>query len=324
MKKFGITLGDPTGISSEILLKSIKDLPKGIYILYGSKKLLEKTSKLFNLDNPFIEINSPEEAKKEGFYLINVYDRDFELGKPSVESGKASVLYLENATKDILNKKLNGIITLPISKEYILKAGFKYKGHTDYLANISNTKEYIMMLLCEKLKVALLTTHIPLKDVYKYITKENLKSKLNLLIKELQNKFKIKNPKIAVVALNPHASDNGNIGDEEIKVINPVIEEFKSKGFNIIGSLSPDTAFINYKNFDSYLSMYHDQGLIPLKLLCFKTGVNITLGLPFIRTSVDHGTGFDIAGKNLADPTSFIEAVKLAVKLAKLEKNEVK
>ncbi len=321
MKKFGITLGDPTGISSEVLLKSIRKLPKGIYILYGSKKILDKTSKIFNLDNPFIEIKSPEEAKKEGFYIINVYDKEFQLGKPSIESGKASVLYLESAVKDILKKKLDGIITLPISKDYIVEAGFKYKGHTDYLAEVSNTKEYIMMLLCEKLKVALLTTHIPLRDVPKYITKEAIRSKLNLLINELKNKFKINNPKIAVVGLNPHGGDNGKIGNEEIEIINPVIKEFKEKGYNVVGSLPPDTAFISYKDFDCYLSMYHDQGLIPLKLLCFKNAVNITLGLSFIRTSVDHGTGFDIAGKNKADPSSFIEAVKLALKLAKLEKS---
>ncbi len=322
MKKFGITLGDPTGISSEILLKSIRKLPKGVYILYGSKKILDKTSEIFNLDNPFIEIKSPEEAKKEGFYIINIYDKEFQLGKPSIESGKASILYLEKAVKDILQKKLDGIITLPISKEHTVEAGFKYKGHTDYLAEISNTKEYMMMLLCEKLKVALLTTHIPLKDVPKYITREKIRNKLNLLIKELKEKFKIENPKIAVVGLNPHASDNGKIGNEEIEIINPVIREFKEKGYNVVGSLSPDTAFINYKDYDCYLSMYHDQGLIPLKLLCFKNAVNITLGLPFIRTSVDHGTGFDIAGKNKAEPSSFIEAVKLALKLAELEKSK--
>ena len=322
MVKFGITLGDPTGISSEVLLKSIDKLPKGAYILYGSKNVLKKSSKLFNLNNPFIEIKSPDYANKEGFYIINIYDKDFELGKPSKESGKASILYLERAVKDVLDGKLKGIITLPISKDYIIEAGFKYKGHTDYLAEVSNTKEYIMMLLCEKLKVALLTTHIPLRDVPNYITKENIKGKLDLLIKEIKRKFKIYNPKIAVLGLNPHGGDNEKIGDEEINIINPVIKEFTDKGYNIIGSLSPDTAFINYKDYDCYFSMYHDQGLIPLKLLCFKKAVNLTLGLPFIRTSVDHGTGFDIAGKNKADPSSFIEAVKLATKLAELEKSK--
>ena len=319
MLKFGITLGDPTGISSEILLKSIRKLPKGSYILYGSKKVIDKSSKLFGLENPFFEVKTVDEVNSEGFYLINAYDGDFTLGKPSVESGKASILYLEMAVKDAIQGKLNGIVTLPISKEYILKAGFRYRGHTDYLANVSQTKDYLMMLLCEKLKVALLTTHIPLRDVPKYVTKDRLRSKLNLLIKELKTKFKIKNPKVAVVGLNPHKSDNGKIGDEEINIIDPVVMEFKRNNFNVIGSLSPDTAFINYKEYDSYLAMYHDQGLIPLKLLCFKRAVNITLGLPFIRTSVDHGTGFDIAGKNIADPTSFIEAVKLALKLSKLK-----
>jgi len=324
MVKLGITLGDPSGISSEILLKSVKHLPSGTYILYGSRKILDKTAKLYGLENPFVEIKDVKEAKKEGFYLINIYDRDFELGKPSLETGRASVLYLEKAVKDILNKKIDGLTTLPISKDYIIEAGFKYKGHTDYLAEVSGTKNYMMMLVCDKMKVGLITTHIPLKEVYKHITKDNLRNKINLLVRELKDKFKIDKPKIAVVGLNPHAGDNGKIGDEEIRIINPVLEEFRKKGINIAGSLSPDTAFINYDKFDSYLAMYHDQGLIPLKLLCFKKAVNITLGLPFIRTSVDHGTGFDIAGKGIADETSFIEAVKLALKLIKLKnKNEI-
>lgn len=310
--KFAITLGDPTGISSEVLLKGIYKLPKGIYILYGSKKILEKTAKLLNIKNPFKEIKQPEEAYKNGFYLLNLVDRDFELGKPSVLSGEASVIYLEKAVDDILKNKVDVLITLPISKEYIIKSGFKYKGHTDYLAYKAGIKDYIMLLGCEKLKVALATTHIPLREVPNQITRNMLKSKLILLQRELKNKFKIENPKIAVLGLNPHASDNGQIGDEEIKVINPTIELLRKEGLNLIGSLSPDTAFNNYKKFDCYFAMYHDQGLIPLKLLCFKKAVNITLGLPFIRTSVDHGTGFDIAGKGIADPSSFIEAVKWA------------
>ncbi len=318
--KFGITLGDPSGISSEILLKGLSKLPKGIYILYGSKEIINKTAKFLNIKNPFKDIKFPEEAQKEGFYLINLVDGDFQLGKPSILSGKASVIYLENAVNDILKNKLDALITLPISKEYILKAGFKYKGHTDYLAYKSDAKEVIMLLGCDKLKVALATTHIPLKEVPSKITEDLLKSKLVLLEKELNEKFKIKNPKIAVLGLNPHASDNGQIGDEEIKIINPTIEKLKKKGLNLIGSLSPDTAFNNYKDFDCYFAMYHDQGLIPLKLLCFKKAVNITLGLPFIRTSVDHGTGFDIAGKGIAEPSSFIEAVNWANNLVKKEK----
>ncbi|WP_457640586.1 4-hydroxythreonine-4-phosphate dehydrogenase PdxA [Persephonella sp.] len=317
MLKIGITLGDPAGISPEILIKSIKDLPENIYIVYGSEKVLKTTAK--NLGNrlTFKIIKKPEEAKEKGFYLINLFDKDFAAGKPDINTGKASIVYLENAVEDILNKKLDAIVTLPISKEYVIEAGFKYAGHTDYLAEKSKTEEYIMMLMCEKLKVALVTTHIPLKNVPDNITKEKLISKIKLLHKEMEQKFKIKNPKIAVLGLNPHAGDGGNIGREEIEIINPVVKQLKSEGYNLEGSLSADTAFNRMNQFDVYLAMYHDQGLIPLKLLCFKKSVNITLGLPFIRTSPDHGTGFDIAGKGIADPSSFIEAVKWALKLSK-------
>ena len=315
VKKFGISLGDPSGISPEIFLKSIDSLKNGIFILYGSKSILKKTSKLLNLNFSVKEINSPEEAKKEGIYLINIDDKDYEIGKPSKETGKASIDYLQKAVEDVLNKKIDAVVTLPISKEYIMEAGFKYAGHTDYLAEVSKTKEYLMVLLCKKLKVALVTTHIPLKDVPENITKGKIISKTNLLWKELKEKFKIKNPKIAVLGLNPHAGDGGNIGTEEIEIINPAVEILKEKRINVTYALSADTAFNRYKEFDAYLAMYHDQGLIPLKLLCFKKAVNITLGLPFIRTSPDHGTGYDIAGKGIADPSSFLEAVKLAQKL---------
>ncbi len=315
VKKFGISLGDPSGISPEIFLKSIDSLKNGVFILYGSKSILKKTSKLLNLNFSVKEINSPEEAKKEGIYLISIDDKDYEIGKPSKETGKASIDYLQKAVEDVLNKKIDAVVTLPISKEYIMEAGFKYAGHTDYLAEVSKTKEYLMVLLCERLKVALVTTHIPLKDVPENITKERIISKTNLLWKELKEKFKIENPKIAVLGLNPHAGDGGNIGTEEIEIINPAVEILKEKGINVTHALSADTAFNRYKEFDAYLAMYHDQGLIPLKLLCFKKAVNITLGLPFIRTSPDHGTGYDIAGKGIADPSSFLEAVKLAQKL---------
>jgi len=317
IKKIGITLGDPAGISTEVLLKAIPHFPPSIYVLYGSKKILDKTAKLLNLENPFKEINNVEEANKPGFYLINIYDEDFTLGKPDKKSALASVQYLEKAVDDILDKKLDAIVTLPISKEQVMNVGFKFAGHTDYLAYRSGVDNYIMMLACDKLKVALATTHIPLRKVPEEITKENLETKLRLLDKELKSKFGISNPKIGVLALNPHAGDNGKIGTEEIEIINPTISKLKSDGLNLYGALSPDTAFVNYQNYDCYFAMYHDQGLIPLKLLCFKQAVNVTLGLPFIRTSVDHGTGFDIAGKGIAEYNSLLEAVKWALELLK-------
>ncbi|MGC9187909.1 MAG: 4-hydroxythreonine-4-phosphate dehydrogenase PdxA [Sulfurihydrogenibium sp.] len=326
MVKVGVSLGDPSGISPEILVKALtsKKIPKKdvAYIVYGSKNTLLKTSKDLNINLKFNVINSLEEIKKSGFYLLNLYDKDFQPGKPSKESGKASVIFLENAVKDVLNKKTDGIVTLPISKKWIMESGFKYAGHTDYLADVSNTKDYVMALVCKKMKVGLITTHIPIKDVPSKITKDSIISKIKVIDRELKEKFDIKNPSIAVVGLNPHASDGGNIGNEEIEIITPALNQLKEEGINVVGPLSADTAFNRYKDFDIFVAMYHDQGLIPLKLLCFRKAVNITLGLPFIRTSPDHGTGYDIAGKNLADPSSLIESINTAVLLIKKRKKE--
>ena len=315
-KKLAITLGDPAGISPEILVKSIDELPPATYIIYGSKGIIDRYIKLLGKNQFYKEIKTPEEAKALGFYLINIEDHNFTPGKPTKLSGKASVEYLKRATGDTLKKKTDALITLPISKENVMDTGFKYAGHTDFLADVSKVKNYVMALMCDKLKVALITTHIPLRDVPHKISKEKIEDIVNLINKELKTKFKVKAPKIAVLGLNPHAGDGGYIGDEEIKIISPAVENLKKEGINVVGPLSADTAFNRYREFDIYVAMYHDQGLIPLKLLCFKKAVNITLGLPFIRTSPDHGTGFDIAGKLIADPSSFIEAVKLAYKLA--------
>jgi len=317
--KFGITLGDPSGISPEILVKGADKLPPATYIIYGALDPLHKAFQITGKRFPFQVVNSPEEATQEGFYLIPVSEGNYQIGKPSKMSAKASVKFLERGVSDAVAGKIDGLITLPISKDQVMSVGFPYAGHTDYLAEKSNTEDYLMLLACDKMKVALATTHIPLRKVPEAISQSLIKKKLYLLNRELKGKFKIKKPKIAVLGLNPHCGDNGQIGDEEIKVIQPVVDQLKREGLDLYGCLSPDTAFVDYKKYDAYLCMYHDQGLIPLKMLCFKKAVNITLGLPFIRTSPDHGTGFDIAGKNTADPSSFIEAVKSAVKLANPE-----
>jgi 4-hydroxythreonine-4-phosphate dehydrogenase len=321
--KLAISLGDPSGINSEILFKALDKLPKRniSYVIYGSKKALEKAKKLTSIDLNIKEITSINDVSKYGVYLINLYDLDVEFGSPSKETGKASVIYLENAVKDVLEKKADALITLPISKQWIMESGFPYAGHTDYLAQVSGAKEYAMVLMCKKLKVGLITTHIPLKDVPSQISKEKIISKVRLINREFKEKFGISKPKIAILGLNPHASDNGNIGNEELNIILPAVKTLREDGIEITDPLSPDTAFNRYKDFDVYVAMYHDQGLIPLKLLCFRKAVNITLGLPFIRTSPDHGTGYDIAGKNIADPSSTIEAIKLAILLNKVKSN---
>ncbi len=324
MVKIGISLGDPTGINGEILLKALKKVPKKniSYIIYGSEKTLDNSKNITGINIKYEKISNVNDVKTPGIYLINLSNEDFKPGNPSVKSGKASIIFLKNAVKDTIDKKLDALVTLPISKYWIMESGFPYAGHTDYLADISSTKDYAMVLMCKKMKVALITTHIPIKDVPKNITQEKILRKIKLLVRELKEKFSISNPKIAVLGLNPHASDSGNIGDEEEKIIKPALNKLKEEGVDVIGPLSPDTAFNNYKNYDLYVAMYHDQGLIPLKMLCFRKAINITLGLPFIRTSPDHGTAYDIAGKNIADPSSLIEAIKLSIILASNTQNK--
>lgn len=316
VKKVAISLGDPTGISPEILVKGYINFPKGFaYILYGNRKIIEKAKRLTASNFEYELVEEISKIKNEGFYLCSLDDYDFEFGKPSILSGCASVSYLQKAVSEVLSSKADALVTLPISKRWIMEAGFNYPGHTDYLAKVSQSREYMMVLMCPELIVGLITTHIPLREVPNKISKDKIVSKGTLFKKFLKDYLNKENPKIAILGLNPHASDSGNIGDEEERIIIPAVEELRSKGIDITHPLSPDTAFVNYRDYDGYIAIYHDQGLIPLKMVCFRKAVNITLGLRFVRTSPDHGTGYDIAGKNVADPSSLVEAVKLATKL---------
>lgn len=318
VKKVAISLGDPTGISAEILVKGYQKFPKNVgYVIYGNPVVIKNAEKLTGIRFKFELVNSTNDVKKSGFYLIPVDEEGFEFGKPSVLSGKASVEYLKMAVYDALAENVDALVTLPISKKWIMESGFNYAGHTDYLAEVSKSEEHMMVLMCSKLIVGLITTHIPLKEVPTKISTERIVSKVILFDEFLKTYLKVLNPRIAILGLNPHASDGGNIGDEEGRIIIPAIQELRERGLDITDPLSPDTAFVNHKRYDGYVAMYHDQGLIPLKMLCFRKAVNVSIGLRFVRTSPDHGTGYDIAGKNIADPSSLVEAVKLAVKLSK-------
>ncbi|RUM42138.1 MAG: 4-hydroxythreonine-4-phosphate dehydrogenase PdxA, partial [Desulfurobacterium sp.] len=281
------------------------------FFIYGSKSILNFYSNLLEIPADIEETSSPDRSKT-GIYLINVLNQvSFEVGKVSKEAGKAQIAFLERAVEDSKKGLIDAIVTLPINKESARLGGFSFPGHTEYLAHAFKVPEFAMMLANEKLKVVLLTTHVALKDVPKLISKEKILSKLRLIHKSLRS------PKIAVAALNPHAGENGLFGDEEIKIINPAVEEAKREGINASGAISSDTVFVRAVKgeFDVVLCMYHDQGLIPIKLLGFGNSVNVTLGLPVVRTSVDHGTAYDIAGKGLANPESFKTAIKVALEL---------
>ncbi|RUM42294.1 MAG: 4-hydroxythreonine-4-phosphate dehydrogenase PdxA [Desulfurobacterium sp.] len=310
----GITLGDPAGIGSEVLLKSLfflRSLPFPFFV-YGSRNVIEFYSELLNLPSNLPVVDGAKEGAPPGIYLVNVRDNViFEPGKVGKDSGKAQVLYIEKAIEDAKEGKIKAIVTLPINKESAKLGGFPFPGHTEFLAHSFGVKEYAMMLANEKLKVVLQTTHVALKDVPNLITEGKILSKLRLIDKSLRN------PRIAVAGLNPHAGENGLFGDEELKIIKPAVEKARKEGINVTGPLPADTVFVRALKgeFDVVLCMYHDQGLIPIKLLGFGNSVNVTLGLPIIRTSVDHGTAYDIAGKGIANPESFKTAVKVAVEL---------
>ena len=312
-------MGDPAGIGPDLCVHlSQKKFNASIYIL-GNKKTIDDRAKLLNKK---FSLSTRDESHKNNsnLFIIEVdYPETVIPGKPNKINSITQFKNMNFIVNELLQKKYDALITLPISK-YMLSDHFpNFKGHTEYISSLTNTSgKEVMMLVSENIRVALATTHIPLKDVPKNITKNSLERNLNTLNEELQKKFKIKKPKIMVTGLNPHAGENGDFGNEEEKIITPVIKKLNLKGFNLIGPVAADTAFTkkNIELYDAFLAMYHDQGLAPFKALSFGKGVNITLGLPFVRTSVDHGTAFDIAGTNEVDPSSFFEAIEMAIALS--------
>jgi 4-hydroxythreonine-4-phosphate dehydrogenase len=256
--------------------------------------------------------------------IITCWEEDYEIqpGKATPESGKCAFLSLSKATEDAVAGKIDAIVTAPINKFNIQGNDFKFPGHTEYLTEQSSVKDSLMLMVSELVKVGVATGHIPLGQVKDSLTKERILAKINILYKTLKNDFLIQKPKIAILGLNPHAGEQGMLGKEEIDLINPLIEDLKGKGVLIFGPYPADGFFGKqlYKKFDGVLAMYHDQGLAPFKTLAFDTGVNYTAGLSFVRTSPDHGTAYDIAGKNMASESSFREALYVACDVVKARK----
>ncbi len=313
LKKIAITIGDPAGIGPEIVLKSI--LSKGISdvckpVIIGDKAVIEEAIERLSINLKALELININEIK----------NRDFEKNKPTAAGGKACVSYIKKAVELALNKDVDAIVTAPISKESLKMAGFQWPGHTEMLAELTNTKDYAMMFYSDKLKLILVTIHTALKNVPDLIKKGKV-LKTIILAKKACDMMGIENPKIAVAGLNPHAGEAGIFGDEEIKEIIPAVNEAQASGISASGPYPADTLFHKaYKGeFDIIVCMYHDQGLIPLKMIAFDKAVNVTIGLPIIRTSPDHGTAYDIAWKGIANPSSMIEAIKLAARLKRCE-----
>ena len=312
MKKFFISPGDPAGIGPEISLRALsenKSIQK-YFVLAGDKDFYQDLIEKNDIDLKLTD----KESDEDGILLKHIpLQNEVILGQPDISNANYVIDVLSHGALGCLNNEYKGLITGPVNKEIINQSGFEFSGHTEFLSDIANVKKVVMLLMNENLKIALLTTHIPLSEVPFKVTKKNLKETTSIIIKEFENTWKISNPSVCLLGLNPHAGEGGYIGHEEEEIIKPFVN---SANENIYGPISADTAFINQniKKYDVFLAMYHDQALPVIKSMGFGNTLNITLGLPFIRISVDHGTAFDLAGKNIADFSSMNEALKTSMK----------
>jgi 4-hydroxythreonine-4-phosphate dehydrogenase len=345
MKKLAVTMGDPGGIGPEVVVKAlhsaqVRDIC--LPVVVGDSSVIKATLSLLKSPLELRIIKTPKNSKpsKETIDVIHVIPPHpplekrglitagqkrvkgkiasdiFDKNRPTAEGGMACASFIKKAVEFALNKSVAGVVTAPISKEALKMAGCRWPGHTEMLADLTGTKDYAMMLTGGPLRVILVTIHTALKNVPDLITKQKIIKTIRLA-KKASDMLGMKKPKIAVAGLNPHAGEAGMFGDEEIKNIIPAIKMAAREGIFVSGPYPPDTVFHKaYKGeVDIIVCMYHDQGLIPLKMIAFDKGVNVTVGLPFVRTSPDHGTAYDIAWKGIADPSSMIEAIKVAVRL---------
>ena len=318
--RVGITQGDFNGIGLEVIIKTCLDnrmVELCTPVVYGSSRVASYHRKALGInDFSFNIIRNTEEINKKRANIINCWEGDvrIELGQSTSEGGKYALLSLERAVKDLKDNKIDVLVTAPVSKGNLQNDQLRFSGHTEYLTREFNSQTSLMMMISENFRMGLLTEHVALSKVFDFVTKENLSKKIQLMHDTLLKDFNIRKPKIAVLALNPHAGDNRLSGDEDENILKPVISDMAVRGMLVYGPYPADGFFGKaiHKQFDCVLAMYHDQGLIPFKTITFDSGVNFTAGLPIVRTSPDHGTAFDIAGKNLASEKSFREAIYAA------------
>jgi 4-hydroxythreonine-4-phosphate dehydrogenase len=319
--RVGITIGDINGIGQEVIIKALRDnriLVDCTPIIYGATKTMSYHKKAIRDEEfQYQSCKTAEEAVPRKINIVNVWNDEikFDLGTVTETGGKYAFLSLERATEDLAANKIDVLVTAPISKEAIIKAGFQFPGHTEYLAHLSGVDEALMVMVGPNLKVALVTSHIALKDVATNLTKEKVLSKIKALENSLKKDFGIIRPRIAVLGVNPHAGENGKMGTEESEIINPAINQAKGEDILAFGPYPADGFFGSnlLGKFDGILAMYHDQGLTAFKALAFEEGVNYTAGLPIVRTSPDHGTAFDIVGEDKASGQSMRSAIYLAM-----------
>lgn len=323
--KLGITHGDVNGIGYEVIIKSLHDqriLELCTPIVYGSSKVASYHRKLLNITDFNLNlIRSADQAILKRANIINVNNDEIKLdiGKSTEIAGLIAEQSLEYAIDDLKRNYIDVLVTAPINKKNIQSKNFNFPGHTEYLAKKFNVSDNLMIMVSNNIRIGIITGHIPFVEISQKITLEKILSKIRIMNQSLIRDFAISRPKIAVLALNPHAGDNGLLGKEEIEIINPAIEKAVNEGILAFGPYPPDGFFgsDNFNKFDGIMAMYHDQGLIPFKLMSFKEGVNYTAGLPFVRTSPAHGTAYEIAGKDMASPTSFLHAIYLACDIYK-------
>ncbi len=318
--RIGITLGDLNGIGPEVVIKALADariLNSLTPVVYGNTRVLSYYRKLMNLE----EFNYSQVRNKGQFFpkainVVNCWEEEIRItpGQPSKDTARAALMSLRQAVEEVKEGHLDGFVTAPFDKNMVHGDDFPYHGHTEYLTETFNATESLMLMVGDKIKVGLITEHLPISQVSSAITSERVELKIRLLELSLKKDFLISKPRIAVLGLNPHAGDEGLLGQEEQTIIKPVIHDLKNKGKLIFGPYPADGFFGSgqHDKFDGILAMYHDQGLIPFKYIDFQSGVNFTAGLPTVRTSPDHGTAYNIAGKNEADEGSLRRAIFLA------------
>jgi 4-hydroxythreonine-4-phosphate dehydrogenase len=322
--RIGVTIGDPAGIGPEVTLKAIAEedvLAACAPVVIGDSQYLSHWARVFDLKTELEFINVGDDLPLDSttpiVYNLSNIPGPVDMGREQASCGLAAAQYIERATRLCLSGQLDAITTAPINKKSLHLAGYPYPGHTEFLAHLTRTSEFAMTFIAPRLRVSLLTTHVPLADVPGYVKKNELENLIRLIHREL-TKYGFDHPRIAVAALNPHGGEGELFGREEALEMAPAIESCREKdGVDVSGPFSGDTIFVRAARgeFDIVISCYHDQGLIPVKCLSFGEAVNVTLGLPFIRTSVDHGTAFDIAGRGVADHSSMVTAIKLASEL---------
>lgn len=319
--RVAITQGDTNGVGYEVILKVFADpemLELCTPIIYGSPKIAAYHRKALGLETNFSIINSAEEVRDGRLNLLTCFDEEIkiELGQPSQEAGQAALMALDRVMTDFRSGYYDVLVTAPINKATIQSPEFQFPGHTEYIeTSVGDGQKALMILTNDSLRVALVTTHLPVKDIAKAITKEAVVEKATIFHQALKRDFRISSPRIAVLSLNPHAGDDGLLGSEEKDIIVPAIEELAAKGIQAFGPYAADGFFGSgtYDHFDGVLAMYHDQGLAPFKAVALESGVNYTAGLPIVRTSPDHGTAYDIAGQGRADENSMRQAIYMAI-----------